>query len=299
MLKNPVYIGKIFIPEWKKEAGIIVEGIHESIINTKTFNQVQVLFSGKQIPIVHKYNEIDEHLPLRGHLQRPQCNRALTGSASKGGNGVRHFYYHCNPPCRVRYKANEVNALFEKLIGEFVIKEEVKDLYKTILQDLFNSDNLDLDTRKNSLKRELGKLETRLNSVDDKFFDNVIDINPYNRVKQKTQVRLNDAKAELQNLNHVKRNFDSYLKSGITFLKGIDKIYKKAPVSLKKKIIGSIFPKKLIFENTTYRTDYMDDFISLILLRNKDLQFLKIEKPARNSGLSSKAPPQRLELWTL
>jgi hypothetical protein len=35
-----------------------------------------------------------EELPLRGHLKRPDCGRALTGSLSSG-NGGKYAYYHC------------------------------------------------------------------------------------------------------------------------------------------------------------------------------------------------------------
>jgi len=148
-----------------------------------------------------------------------------------------------------------------------------------------------LKTRKKSLQRERKKLESRISSVDDKFIDNLIDLETFNRIKQKVQKRLHEVRTELHNLNHMQKDFETHLKSGITFLKGIDAIFKKAPVSLKKKIVGSIFPEKLIFENTKYRTAYVDEFILLILLKNKNLQFLKIEKPAIFSGLSSKAPP--------
>ena len=121
LLKNPIYCGKIVIKEWKKEDEIIVEGLHEPIIDEETFNTVQKIMTGKGKQKVHKFSEIDEHLPLRGFLECKSCGRALTGSASKGRNGVRHFYYHCQPKCKERFKAEEANAIFEKMLSEFVI----------------------------------------------------------------------------------------------------------------------------------------------------------------------------------
>ncbi|MDC9723404.1 MAG: recombinase family protein, partial [Urechidicola sp.] len=124
-LKNPVYCGKILIKEWKKEDEIIVEGLHPPIIDIETFDTVQRIFKGKHKSNIHKYSEIDERLPLRGFLECRKCGRALTGSASKGRNGKRHFYYHCQPKCKERFKAGEANLLFEELLEEFVIKEDV------------------------------------------------------------------------------------------------------------------------------------------------------------------------------
>jgi hypothetical protein len=53
---------------------------------------------------------------------------------------VHHFYYHFQPKCKERYKAKEVNDLFESLLKEFYIKGDVKKLYKEILNKEFKGD---------------------------------------------------------------------------------------------------------------------------------------------------------------
>ena len=50
MLKNPVYCGKIFVKEWKKEDAEIVEGIHPALVSEDIFNIVKDIFSGKKKP---------------------------------------------------------------------------------------------------------------------------------------------------------------------------------------------------------------------------------------------------------
>ncbi|WP_452225582.1 recombinase family protein [Lacinutrix chionoecetis] len=129
LLKNPVYCGKILIKEWKKEDAIIVNGLHPPIIDEDTFNKVQHIITGKHKSKIHKFSEIDERLPLRGYLKCKKCGRAMTGSASRGGSGTRHFYYHCHPKCKERFRADDANILFEKVLAEFVIKQDVLELY--------------------------------------------------------------------------------------------------------------------------------------------------------------------------
>jgi len=48
MLQNKIYVGKIFIPAFKDEAERVVEGLHEAIVDSVTFEQVQFILSGKK-----------------------------------------------------------------------------------------------------------------------------------------------------------------------------------------------------------------------------------------------------------
>ena len=299
ILKNPVYCGKILIKEWKKEDEIITEGIHEPIIDEDTFNTVQKILKGKQKQKVHKFSEVDEQLPLRGFLECKSCGKTLTGSASKGRNGVRHFYYHCQPKCKERFKAEEANTLFEMMLSEFVIKNEVKDLYKEILNETFSGEKGNRELRIKQINLELEKHETRMESVEEKFLDDLIDVSTYKSMKGKIQKSINDLKLELENLSNMNKDVEEYLKLGISLLNGIDKLYKNSPSDIKKKIIGSIFPEKLIFVEKNYRTAFINELIALILSKHKPFSLLQIKTPRRFGEESRKAPPLGLEPRTL
>jgi len=45
-------------------------------------------------------------------------------------------------------------------------------------------------------------------------------------------------------------NFEGYLSFSCSLLKNLDTAYRKANLEIKQRIIGSIFPGKLIFEET-------------------------------------------------
>jgi len=295
-LKNPVYCGKILIKEWKKEEEMIVDGLHPAIIDVNTFDTVQRILKGKHNTPIHKFSEIDERLPLRGHLLCKNCGRALTGSASRGGNGKRHFYYHCQPKCKERFKADDANILFEQLLSEFVIKDDVKALYKELLDETFSGEQKNRTLRLRQIKTEINKLSVRMESIEDKFFDDLIEASTYNAMKQKTQSKINDLKAEMVNIKNLDKDIEEYLKLGISFLHGIDKLYKNSPANIKKKIVGSIFPEKLVFLKTSYRTDYLDEFIALILSKHKPFKRLKTKTPRQNGEVSKKAPVCILQL---
>lgn len=295
ILRNPVYCGKIKIKAWKKEDEMIVPGLHPAIIETETFDTVQRILDGKIAPKVHKNSEIDEQLPLRGVLQCKKCGRLLTGSASKGRNGVRHFYYHCQPPCKERCKAHEVNMLFEELMGEFVVTQDAKSLYHEILTTVFHGEKKNRKIRVRQIKEETNKLTTRLESIEEKFFDDLIDAGTYHSMKGKTQKKIAELYKELQDIESMKDNVEEYLKLGISFLHGVDKLYASSPAHLKKKIAGSIFPENLVFLGKNYRTAKIDELVAAILSNHAGFRRLEIKNPGQNDRESSKAPPAGLE----
>ncbi|MDD2986123.1 recombinase family protein [Flavobacterium sp.] len=277
ILKNPTYTGKIVIQEWKKEDACVVQGLHEAIVDNRTFEKVQKVFLAKQVKPVLEHKEIDEILPLRGFLKCPACSRTLTGSGSMGGGVTRHYYYHCNPPCKVRYKAEEVHRVLEKLLREFVINQDSKEVYKKILQTTFKTQAGDRESELKSLKREINKLSVRLDSIEEKFFDNEIDIKVYNTMKRKTESQIAHLKAQVETINALEKDFENHLKRGISFLQTIDSVFTNAPASIKKKILGALFPDKLIFEKTYFKTSELDEFIGYILLNTKKLKYVKVD----------------------
>ena len=84
-IRNPVYCGKIFIPPFQDEAGHFVTGQHEPLISEQLFDEVQDVIDGRKRNLSNKPKIVsNDHLPLRGFVVCPKCNRMLTGSASRG-----------------------------------------------------------------------------------------------------------------------------------------------------------------------------------------------------------------------
>ena len=75
--------------------------------------------------------------------------------------------------------------------------------------------------------------------------------------------------------------------------------FKQASFADKQKMVGSIFPENLIFEEKTYRTTRINEALQLIFSINKDFREESNKKATKNSGLSTWAPPVGLEPTTL
>lgn len=278
LLKNHAYCGKIFIKEYKKQSEIIVEGLHQGIISVDIFEKVQKQFLKKQVKPILEPSQIDEILPLRGFLKCHVCGKTLTGSGSMGGGVTRHFYYHCTRHCKTRFKMQDVHTVLESLLKEFVINDNCKEVYKKVLDKTFKTQAGDRETQLKSLKREINKLQVRLDSIEEKFFDDQIDSKTYNSSKRKTEIQIANLKSEIETISSIEKDFDLHLKKGISFLQKIDVLYQNASSPIKKKLLASIFPEKLIFETAHFKTPYIDEFIGYILFNNKKLKYLKVDK---------------------
>jgi hypothetical protein len=66
--------------------------------------------------------------------------------------------------------------------------------------------------------------------------------------------------------------FEKYSRYGISLLTHMDIYFQKAPLDVKRKMLGSIFPGKLIFQDGKYRTERMNPALMLILQKTSELQ---------------------------
>lgn len=279
VLKNPTYMGKILIKATKKEDEILVEGLHPALVDSETFERVQLILKGKFKPQFRTITEIDEALPLRGFLICPECGKTLTGSGSKGRGGRNtYFYYHCERYClaKTRYKSREVNALFEELLSEMRIDEDQQSVYTSILAEQFSDRHSDRQTTINSLHREQENLQKRIEMAEDSFFERQIDAPTFNSMKQRIDTRLAEIKSELKEVQQKERLFDKHLNEGIGFLKGADTIYQNGSAEIKKKIVQTLFCDKLVYHEHYFSTSALEDTIEMILFREKRLRLLRI-----------------------
>ena len=74
-------------------------------------------------------------------------------------------------------------------------------------------------------------------------------------------------------------------------MKNLSYYYKIAEIPVKWKIVGLIFPEKLIFDGENYRTDRVISFISLIASQSKCWNLVKTKQATISSDLSNMAPP--------
>ena len=298
MLRNPVYIGKIYIPEWGKTESELVDGIHPSIISDELFYKVNEILSGRK-PMKVKKNKQNDQLFLRGYLQCPVCNSKLTGSRSKG-NGGTYFYYHCN--CnyhRIRFRADQANEDFVLYLTSFRPPQTIINTYNEVLRGIAKEKGQEKAIRLKAIQSEIEKIERQLEKAEDRFVENDLDKGAYKRISDRYNAYILDLRREKVDLINTETKFEKHIKFGINLVTNLSDIFQRSPIEIKQKIIGLFFPEMLRYENGIYRTPKTNQVLKLFV-QLSSLSEQPIKKQASiSAGLSTQAPQAGLEPATL
>lgn len=262
IFNNPAYIGKIRIPEFQKEQETVVEGLHIPIVEPETFAKVQSILN-RSIRKGKLLQPKDENLPLRQHLICPNCNRKMTGSASKG-NGGKYYYYHCQRGCNARFRADLMHMDFNLYLSQIKIDENISKLYLAILEDVFSQNSENNSKELNKIEKELEVQKQNLRKIDDKFINGEIEQETHKRLVDSIRDKMSNLEADKAEKSIVDSDFKNYLDFGFNLLSNLDKFYNEADLETKDKLLSSIFPEKLIYQFGNYRTNGNNDFYSLL-----------------------------------
>ncbi len=295
LLRNPFYKGKIKINEWKEEVEEIVEGNHKAIISSELFNKVQNILSGNSRK-QSKPKKNNAKFPLRGHLICNTCGKNLTASSPKGRN-KRYHYYHCQKDCKESFPSEKANNQFINHLSQLSITPSIAQLYKEIIKDVFKNKESSKEEQLKKLEVNLNQL--KLNTLDDGFTSGNINSDDYNRMVNNLKEQQSNIENKMEQVKNQDTNLDKYFDYGLYLLTNLDYHFKKAPIQVKHKIVGSIFPEKLIYSNNNYRTTKLNSFVALITSKTNKLERFGNKKATISSGLSNVAPPLGLEPRTL
>jgi len=288
LLRNPLYMGKVYVPPAEGQLGYLAEGVHQPLISERLFYKVQGVLNNLIEKRRHpKITKKREELPLRGFLTCPKCGMKLTGSASRSRNQTRHFYYHCNHCNQVRIRADLANKIFERMLNDFKFKQEVHELYLAIVKQVFDTREWSREKEVRAFEDQVDQQNQRLQKVQDMLVDNKISLDDYNKMRSRFEGIKEQLLLNLRQIKSVKSNFEKYLQSGINLLVNFERFYCKADVHIKQTLIGSIFPENLIIDGEKVRTTRINEVMRLILLNKKDMGGMKKGQLTKNLWLSS------------
>lgn len=293
MLHNVIYCGLIKVEADKNEPETIVKGLHEAIISEDVFDQVQIVASGKKL-VKAKPKKVTEALPMRGYLVCKCCGMNMTGSASKG-NGGKYFYYHGQPGCKERHKADIVHDSFSSWLDSLSIDPAIAQLYLAVMQDLFKTEEGDRDKEVGRLDREIAEKQQNLVKAAEKLVSDDLDKWSFHVLRENLSKQIGELKRQKQELIETDDAFGKYMKYGMSLLTNLAGYYDGATLEGKQKFLGSIFPEKLIIEDGKYRTTEPSDFLSLICSIDKGFSGLEKEKGGNFAHPSCEVAPTGIE----
>ena len=102
---------------------------------------------------------------------------------------------------------------------------------------------------KSANKSRLKKLE------EQHIVSEELEADSYQRLKTHTLEQIDRLNIQIADLEITDTAFQKYTRYGMSLLKDLTWYFREAGLEAKRKLLGSIFPGKLIFQDGKYRTD--------------------------------------------
>ena len=274
IIRNPFYAGRLYIPAFKDESECYVKALHEAIIDEMLFVKVQDIIAGNK-PLNTTKSTCREEFPLRGFLQCCKCGKSLTASTGLSRHKRKYYYYHCTKGCKEIYSTRLVHDAFADVLHSIVARKDMMDLFEEILKVVFAQTHDERQAQINKLQSDMNKNKERVNKAMQMMLDGEISSGEYKSVKS----RYDDVNTTLlkrrASLDIDQVDYSSKVCSSFNLLRHLDKFYNEASVDVKQKLVGLIFPEKLIFENGRVQTPKTNELVSYIMLENNELGAIK------------------------
>lgn len=264
ILKNEVYIGSVVGRKYqkvshkiakvrmtKKEEHIVIENMHEPIIDLDLWNKAQEKLKEKNVTRIRKYDH-----PLKGLVFCKECGSIATlrcrTEKRKSGKVWRADYFICSK--RNSYtslcscKQIQANLIEEKIKENLQVELKNISYSEEELKEIFKESQIDLKNREKNLKQQLKNQEEKLNlnnkTLEEIYKDKiekVITVEDFemlykkqNTEKNKIMKQIQDIELELKQINEKIGNID------------IEKITKKVKEVLQLNNITKEMYQKLI-----------------------------------------------------
>ncbi|MEH3114634.1 recombinase family protein [Pedobacter terrae] len=263
MLRNPVYCGRIRIPNKDDAETKTIKGNHDGVISLLLFEQVQLkLKKPKHLnSIIRK--SINENLVLRGIFECPNCGKTLTGSGSKGRR-KKYYYYHCTKGCPYRLSAALLNINFLKFLKNLNVDDVFRESVRKISNDINTNEQETYNYKKSEIARAVEKVVNRNLNAQQLFTRGEIDYDDYNLIKNNCRTSLENYTEQLQTeaIKLIsKKQTDKHCD---LIINNLADLYESADIITKQKIIRLFFPEKVILVSNQIE-ELLSDQIKFIL----------------------------------
>lgn len=204
-----------------------------------------------------------DEMVLRGHMLCPTCGRLMTGSCSRGRGG-KYYYYHCVAPCRVRFRADTVNQLFEKQLMEYTAKPGMLDVYFKVVNNVYKTRSGQHGQEIIQINEKIASLQENIQKARNKFMTDQIERVEYNDFRKQCEMEIEKAEARLFTVSTQTSNIDQILGNAVRNLSNLGAIWASADNKGKRTVISSIFPEKIDFDGERFRTQRLNEVVRLI-----------------------------------
>jgi site-specific DNA recombinase len=252
ILKNPLYAAQQYVKPYKDLPGGLYPGKWPAIIDLITWNRVQDKLNYKPRTRV----SVADEMPLRGVLHC-HCGKLLTGAPSKNKVGNYFYYYKCQHSGHNTISAPIAHKQLHSALGYMSLPAHlvtaIKDKSEQILQERNQDNKKLLDTK----QREYEQSQKQLRSLEEKWINEQINFETYNRWHSDLSQKINLLKTEIGKLNQDKDQLYMLLQNNLVKLTDMQHVYTSTGILQQQELLRQVFDNRLYYQEKVYRTPYI------------------------------------------
>jgi site-specific DNA recombinase len=282
ILNNPVYIGLLHVKAYKDYPEEIVEGIHAPLIDKTTWHDVQKKLKWREKPV----QIINDDMPLRSVLLC-HCKKPLTGAPSKSRSGRYYNYYKCPVTSKhnnisVIKAHGQLHEMFTYLSLPVSTVKSLKAKSEKLMEEKFSINHKELQ----SVKRKMVDADSQLKSVEEKWINNQMAFETYNRwYRELTDQRI-ALKARVHKLSQNEDEAFTMLQKELYHLEDMNYLYSEASTVQKQQLIRLVFDCSLYYKEGAYRTTHLMPIFAHNTMVLKEKELLYIDEKGGNLSVS-------------
>jgi site-specific DNA recombinase len=251
LLRDPFYAGYIEYPKWEVPRRI---GHHKALISLETF-EINQRRLDKTVTVQLVRKDVSEDFPMRGLQNCDDCGKHQTASWTKGNGGRYGFYFCQNKACRMYRKSinkDVVHKGFKALLGECILKPEVKTLVHRVFDEVWKEEINNYE--KLQAQKVINKilLEERVEKLANNAVNATSDVlkSTYEQQIEKTVSELKEVEASLIETPDLKTPYQTALDKAVKMLESPYKIWESVSLEEKHSLFFFLFEEKLPYSKT-------------------------------------------------
>ena len=208
---------------------------------------------------------------------------------------------HCSEDSKhLLIRAEIANELFARYVSTLKPNPTILKLYESVLLDLHGDLRRNIRSEIQSIQTEIADKRKQIEEVEDLMINDGTHSDRYARILDRYEKEVREMEFRVQMLETGNRtNLKPKLHYVISLINSAVMYIQDAPVEVKIKLIGLIFPEKIVFDGKNYQTITMNKVLGLICQQTNELRGSEKRKRTNENSLVHSSDSDRIQTCNL
>ena len=257
--------------------GEVIKGNWQPIVSINDFKTINKRLEEGKIGYVQSKEPIDR--PLQSHLFCGNCGTKMTGYVKKK---TIHYYKCQNKKCSCKdLNANSskrslnegLHDIFKEYLGKFDLNPALLEVFRAQMKLTIQNENKQEFELLEDVKNKEKKLNSRLESLEEKYLFEDFPKEKYNAYKEKIQNEIRQLNEENSEIHFEISNLEKSLDLCMNLIHNISDKWTSGSYKYKNRLQKLIFPKGFYIEpkNREYRTSEVNSIFKILSMITSEI----------------------------